>query len=44
MKTLIIIRHAKAEQSLGADSHRKLIERGHRDAEMMAKKGFVEWL
>ncbi|HOZ83862.1 MAG TPA: histidine phosphatase family protein [Niabella sp.] len=38
MKTLIIIRHAKAEQSLGADSHRKLIERGHRDAEMMAKK------
>lgn len=37
MKTLIIIRHAKAEHSSGVDSHRKLSERGHHDAEAMAK-------
>ncbi len=38
MKTLIIIRHAKAEQGLGSDLFRKLTERGHRDAELMAKR------
>lgn len=36
MKTLVIIRHAKAEQTFGSDLQRKLTERGHRDAEMMA--------
>lgn len=44
MKTLIVIRHAKAEQSFGNDKDRKLTERGHRDAEKMAnllvEKGF----
>ncbi len=38
MKTLIIIRHAKAEQGYGADSKRKLEERGHRDAAVMAQR------
>lgn len=36
MKTLIIIRHAKAEPNFGPDSDRKLIERGHSNAKMMA--------
>lgn len=38
MKTLIIIRHAKAEQSNGADSQRKLIDKGRRNTAFMAKK------
>ena len=38
MKELIIIRHAKAEQGQGIDSKRKLTERGHHDAELMAKR------
>ncbi len=38
MKTLIIIRHAKAEQESGIDSKRKLTERGLRNAEQMAKQ------
>ncbi|GAB3423896.1 SixA phosphatase family protein [Niabella aquatica] len=39
MKTLIIIRHAKAEESHGeADSKRRLTERGLQDAELMAKR------
>lgn len=39
MKTLVIIRHAKAEESHGeADSKRKLTERGVRDAGLMAKR------
>ena len=38
MKTLIIIRHAKAEQTLGQDSKRKLTEKGLRDANLMAKQ------
>ncbi|OJU28527.1 MAG: phosphoglycolate phosphatase [Sphingobacteriales bacterium 41-5] len=37
MKTLIIIRHAKAEQNFGNDKDRKLTERGHRNAEKMSK-------
>ncbi|MCH5599724.1 SixA phosphatase family protein [Niabella ginsengisoli] len=37
MKTLIIIRHAKAEQSHGLDSKRRLTERGHQNAESMAR-------
>lgn len=37
MKTLIIIRHAKAVQSHGSDKGRELAERGHADAEKMAK-------
>lgn len=44
MKTLIIIRHAKAEQNFGNDKSRKLTERGHRDAGKMAtllvRKGY----
>lgn len=44
MKKLIIIRHAKAEQTFGHDKERKLTERGHRDAEKMSellvKKGY----
>ncbi len=39
MKTLIIIRHAKAEESHGeADSKRKLTEKGLHDAGLMAKR------
>ncbi|ANH82926.1 phosphohistidine phosphatase SixA [Niabella ginsenosidivorans] len=38
MKTLIIIRHAKAEQGSGKDIERKLTERGHRNAIQMAEK------
>lgn len=38
MKTLIIIRHAKAEQGYGVDSKRRLEERGHRDAALMAQR------
>lgn len=39
MKTLIVIRHAKAEQSHGEpDSKRKLTEKGLADAEAMAKR------
>lgn len=38
MKTLIIIRHAKAEQSFGPDRDRRLTERGHQNAEMMAER------
>ncbi len=37
MKTLIIIRHSKAEQTLGQDIKRNLTERGLHDADMMAK-------
>lgn len=37
MKTLIIIRHAKALQTFGNDKDRKLAETGHRDAEKMAQ-------
>jgi len=37
MKTLIIIRHAKAEQVFGNDKSRKLTDRGHRNAEKMAR-------
>lgn len=44
MKTLIIIRHAKAEQSFGKDIERKLTYRGQRNAAKMAeclkKKGY----
>jgi len=36
MKTLIIIRHAKAEQTFVQDSKRKLTEKGLHDAELMA--------
>lgn len=43
MKTLIIIRHAKAEQSHGEpDSKRKLTEKGIADAEAMANKLLVK--
>ena len=38
MKTLIIIRHAKAEQSFGPDRDRRLTERGHQNAHMMAER------
>ncbi|MCH5716513.1 SixA phosphatase family protein [Niabella hibiscisoli] len=38
MKTLIIVRHAKAEQGYGVDSKRRLEERGHRDAALMAQR------
>ncbi|MFT4094641.1 MAG: histidine phosphatase family protein [Niabella sp.] len=38
MKTLILIRHAKAEQGHGADSHRKLTERGRNNAALMAER------
>lgn len=38
MKNLIIIRHAKAEQNFGMDRDRKLTERGHRNALMMAER------
>ncbi|MBZ4189728.1 SixA phosphatase family protein [Niabella beijingensis] len=38
MKTLIIIRHAKAEQGFGKDIERRLTERGLRNAAAMAKK------
>lgn len=36
MKTLIMIRHADAEQIHGNDSHRKLTEHGNRQAETLA--------
>ncbi|SDC84769.1 SixA phosphatase family protein [Niabella drilacis] len=36
MKTLIIIRHAKAEQGFGKDIERKLTDRGQRNAAKMA--------
>ncbi|WP_300604467.1 histidine phosphatase family protein [Niabella sp.] len=36
MKTLIIIRHAKAEQGFGKDIERKLTDRGERNAAKMA--------
>jgi phosphohistidine phosphatase len=36
MKNLIIIRHAKAEQSSGRDFDRNLMEKGHKDATLMA--------
>ncbi|WP_346237544.1 SixA phosphatase family protein [Niabella insulamsoli] len=38
MKTLIIIRHAKAEQGHGTDSMRRLTERGHQNAALMAAR------
>lgn len=39
MKTLLVIRHAKSNQSfIGADFARPLNERGNRDAPMMAKR------
>lgn len=38
MKNLIIIRHAKAEQSFSIDRERKLTEKGHRNALMMAER------
>lgn len=38
MKTLIIIRHAKAEQTFGADSKRRLTEKGIHNAAEMAKE------
>ncbi|GAB3007670.1 phosphohistidine phosphatase SixA [Niabella terrae] len=37
MKTLIIIRHAKAVQSFGPDSQRKLTPQGHKNALKMAE-------
>ncbi|MCD2423912.1 histidine phosphatase family protein [Niabella pedocola] len=37
MKTLIIIRHAKAEQGFGKDIERKLTDRGERNAAKMAR-------
>src|SRR5690606_11294553 len=38
MKTLIIIRHAKAEHGHGVDSKRRLEEKGLHDADFMARK------
>jgi len=38
MKTLIIIRHAKAEQGFGKDIERKLTDRGQRNAVKMAER------
>lgn len=38
MKNLIIIRHAKAEQTFGNDKERHLTERGITDAQTMAKR------
>lgn len=38
MKTLIIIRHAKAEQSHSLDSKRRLTEKGHQNAALMARR------
>lgn len=44
MKTLIIIRHAKAEQALKKDADRELTPRGHRNAgqtaERLKEKGY----
>lgn len=37
MKTLLIIRHAKAVQTFGRDKNRELTERGHSDAVTMAE-------
>lgn len=38
MKQLFIIRHSKAEPSQSMDKQRKLTEKGHHDAEMMARR------
>lgn len=38
MKTLIIIRHAKAEKTFGNDKGRALTERGINDASLMSKR------
>lgn len=44
MKTVIVIRHAKAEEGTGSDIERKLTPRGHRDArrtaEMIKERGY----